>query len=119
MELLVCLGLRPEICLYRETTKERVGDRVERGVSERPVLFHFAFWKLRPLLRAGGSARTVTGPRLRPARGPRTALFPMLAEVVEGSWKSISGGQLTSDESGKEVRAKIVVAMSHMDQAEL
>lgn len=31
MELLVCLGLSLETCLYRSTTKERVGDQVERG----------------------------------------------------------------------------------------
>lgn len=45
--------------------------------------------------------------------------FQMPVEVMKGSCKAKRSRQLTLDESEKEVRAKIFMATSHMDQAEL
>lgn len=116
MELLVCLGLSLETCLYRSTTKERVGDQVERGVSQRPVLFpdaflkHLRVLKLCAVLRANRSVHTVSEPHLGPARGRRTATRSQKAPARPkgaGNWLRM------------KVRAKFFVAVSHMDQAEL
>lgn len=75
MGLLACLGLSPEICFYRDTTKKRVGDQAEKGVSQRPVLTLSKKTSPAPRTLPGfkgrqvGKAPTVAGPHLRPARG--------------------------------------------------